>query len=145
RTRMLRFSVHGPLIERLNDLPRQPYQPVLTHRFRPIGDGPASDVVIAAATAVFSNVRAADRMDPDSAAVAYDLFDGERVTAAITGYQRGWYWELLVVSVGLAIWVNSALPGDGQAIELTVEQQAGGADSLFEVSGAVAYRASLSG
>jgi hypothetical protein len=99
--------------------------------------------VVEQATTVFSNLRAANGVDPEAAMVAYDLVGGDRVSVAITGYQRGWYWDLLIVVVGIAIAVLIAPRAAGDAIEVTIEQEAGG--SVFQVSGAVGFRESLSG
>jgi hypothetical protein len=145
RTRMLRFALHGSLIERLNDLPRLPDQRSIVHRYRPIGDTQPVEAVVERSTAVFSTVRAANGVDPDAAAVAYDLVGGERVSVAITAYHRGWYWDLLLNVVALLIWALRQIRRGGEAIELSVEQEVGQAGSLFHVSGTVAFRESLSG
>jgi hypothetical protein len=143
RSRVLRFALHGSLVERLDDLPRVQYQPTVTHRILPFGDTLPSDAVVERATTVFSSLRAANGVDPEAAIVGYELVGGERVSATITGYQRGWYWDLVVVVVALAIAALRTGRRAGEAIEVTVEQELGG--SLFQVSGAVSLRESLSG
>lgn len=143
RTRVLRFALAGPLVERLDDLPRVQHQSMVTHRIRPIGDTLPADAVVERATTVFSSLRAANGVDPEAAIVAYDLFGGERMSATITGYHRGWYWDLVIIAVALAIAAIRAGRRAGEAIEVTVEQELGG--SLFEVSGAVSFRDSLRG
>jgi len=91
-TRLLRFGLRGPLVERICELPRWPYEHGLRQVFSdPRGQGP-SPIGVDGAQVVFSTLRAANRPDPDSGAVAYMLPDGQQVRAAITGYQRGWYW-----------------------------------------------------
>lgn len=143
RTRLVRFALHGTLVERLDDLPRAHHQPALRHLIRPLDENvPSGAFVFERATTVFSGLRAANGVDPEAAIVAYDLVGGGRATATITGYQRGWYWELVIVVVGLAIAAIAAGRTAGEPIQVTVEQEAGG--SLFQVSGAVAYRESLS-
>jgi len=143
RTRVLRFALHGSLIERLDDLPRASLHPVVTHRFTPRGRTQASDLVVERVATVFSNLRAANGVDPEAALVAYQLAGGERVSVAITGYQRGWYWDLLITAVAFAILVLLAPREEGEAIEVGVEQEAGG--SLFQVAGSLRFRESLSG
>ena len=143
RTRLLRFALHGSLIERLDDLPRASQHPTVTHRFSPGGRSQASDMVVERATTVFSNLRAANGVDPEAAMVAYELAGGERVAVAITGYQRGWYWDLLIIAVAFAILVLLVPRAEREAIEVTVEQQAGA--SLFQISGSLGFRESLSG
>jgi hypothetical protein len=143
RTRALRFGLHGSLIEHLDDLPRASQHPMATYRFGTRGRSQASDLVVERVTAVFSNLRAANGVDPEAAMVAYELAGGERVPVAITGYQRGWYWDLLIISVAFAIVVLVAAREEGGAIEVTVEQEAGGA--VFQVSGSIEFRESLRG
>jgi hypothetical protein len=142
RTRLLRFALRGSLIERLDDLPRASAFPAVTHRFSPSGRTQASDLVVERVITVFSNLRAANGVDPEAALVAYELAGGERVSVAITGYQRGWYWDLLIIAVAFAIVVLVAPREEGDAVEVTVEQEAGG--SLFQVSGSLGFRSSLS-
>jgi len=93
---------------------------------------------------VFSTLRAANRPDPDSGAVAYMLPDGRQVRAAITSYQRGWYWAHLSVGIAVAIWALKTNPTNGQQVTLAVEQDAGMVGQ-FEVSGAIAFRDSIVG
>lgn len=143
RTRLLRFALHGSLIERLDDLPRASQQPSVTHRFRPGGRTQAADLVVERVTTVFSNLRAANGVDPEAAMVAYELAGGERVSVAITGYQRGWYWDLLIIVVAFAIAVLVSPRPAGDTMEVTVEQEAPG--SLVQVSGSLGFRESLSG
>ena len=143
RTRVLRFALHGSLIERLDDLPRASQFPAATHRFSPAGRAQASDLVVERAITVFSNLRAANGVDPEAAMVAYELVGGERVSVAITGYQRGWYWDLLIVALAFVIAVLVAPREEGDGVEVTVEQEAGG--SLFQVSGSLMFRESLRG
>lgn len=143
RTRLLRFALHGSLIERLDDLPRASQHPAVTHRFSPRGRTQASDIVVERVTTVFSNLRAANGVDPEAAMVAYDLGGGERVSVAITGYQRGWYWDVLIIAVAFAIVLLVAPREEGDPIEVTVEQEAGA--SRFQVSGSLRFRESLSG
>lgn len=145
RTRLVRFALHGPLVERLDDLPRSHTQPTVTHRVRPFEERltQAQASAVERATTVFSTMRAANGVDPEAAVVAYDLVGGERVVATITGYHRGWYWDLVIVLVGLAIAILRAGRRAGEVVELTVEQELAG--SVHEVSGGVAVRESLSG
>jgi len=144
RTRLVRFALHGSLVERLDDLPRvQQHQSTVSHRVRPSGNTQQADTVVERATTVFSSLRAANGIDPEAAIVAYDLLGGERVSATITGYRRGWYWDLVVIVVALAIAILRAGRRPGEPIEVAVEQEAAG--SLFEVAGAVSFRESLSG
>jgi hypothetical protein len=146
RSRVLRFALHGSLIERVDDLPRASHFPTATYRFRPGRRAQASDLVdlvVERAIAVFSNLRAANGIDPEAAMVAYELAGGERVSVAITGYQRGWYWDLLIIAVAFAIAVLLAPREEGVPIEVAIEQEAGG--SLFEVSGSLRFRESLTG
>jgi hypothetical protein len=140
RSRIVRFALHGSLIERLDDLPRTHLLTTVTHRLSPVGD---RDVVVERATTVFSNLRAANGVDPESAIVAYDLIGGERVIVTITGYHRGWYWELVINVIALAIVALLAGRTAGETIEATIEQDAGG--SVYRVSGAATFRESLSG
>jgi hypothetical protein len=144
RARLVRFGLHGSLVERLDDLPRvQQHESTVAHRIRLPGDSQPAYAVFERATTVFSSLRAANGVDPEAAIVRYDLPDGEHVSATITGYHRGWYWDLVVVVVALAIAVLRAGRRDDEEIEVTVEQEAGA--STFEVSGAVRFRESLSG
>lgn len=142
-TRKLRFAIRGPLIERLNDLPQPPFERGLVYRFSPTAGGEQERIVLQQATTVFSGLRAENRADPDSAAVAYDLFGGVRVLAAITGFQRGWYWQVLTPAVGLAIWALRTNPADGQAIELSVQQDSDGVGGRVAVTGTVTFRDSI--
>jgi len=144
RTRQVRFALHGSLVERLDDLPRAHTQPQVTHRVRPPEEREAQawSPVVEQSTTVFGSLRAANGIDPESAIVAYDL-PGERVVATITGYHRGWYWDLVIVVVGLAIAFLRAGRRVGEPVQVTVEQELAGA--VHEVSGAVAVRESLSG
>lgn len=143
RTRILRFSVQGSLIERVNDLPRSPYDRALSYRFRPEIEDDASRLLLENATVVFSGLRSPNRADPDSAALAFDLAAGERVVAAVTGYQRGWYWQTVIVAVSLGIWATRVVPGDGEGVRLEVEQDSGGPAQRFAVTGGVTYRESI--
>jgi hypothetical protein len=144
RARVVRFALHGSLVERLDDLPRvQQYASRVTHGIRLTGDRQPSFPLFERATTVFSNLRAANGIDPEAAIVRYDLPGGEHVSATITGYHRGWYWDLVVVVVALAIAVLRAGRSDDDEIDVTVEQEAGG--STFEVSGAARFRESLTG
>jgi len=117
-----------------------------THRgacysFRQMHDGPSSPIGVEAATTVLSSVRARDRPDPDAAAVACQV-PGRRVQAAITGYQRSWYWHHPAVAVGLALWARQAQPADGDEAALAVAVDMG-ARGGYEVGGIVAYRDSI--
>jgi hypothetical protein len=142
RTRLLRFGIRGPLLERLCELPHSPAEQTQRQVFRhPKGEDP-SPIGVDGARVVFSSLRAANRADADSAAVAYMLPDGGQVRAALTGYQRGWYWGHVTVGIAVAIWVLRADPVDGQHVTLSVEQVASN-DGRFEVSGAIAYRDSI--
>jgi|SRR5690242_15178147 hypothetical protein len=147
RTRQVRFALHGSLIERLDDLPRSHTQPLVTHRVLPTEEREAQaqaySPVVEQATTVFGSLRAANGVDPESALVAYDLPGGRRVVAAITGYHRGWYWDLVIVVVGLAIALLVAGRRTGEPVQVTVEQELAG--SVHEVSGSVGVRESLSG
>jgi len=141
-TRLLRFGLRGPLVERLCELPRWPYEHGLRQVFSdPRGQGP-SPIGVDGAQVVFSTLRAANRPDPDSGAVAYMLPDGQQVRAAITGYQRD--WAHASVGIAVAIWALKTNPAGGQQVTLAVEQDAG-MDGRFEVSGAIAFRDSIVG
>jgi hypothetical protein len=140
---MLRFALHGSLIERLDDLPRASQHAAATHRLSAVGRTQASDLVVERVSTVFSNLRAANGVDPEAAMVAYELAGGERVSVAITGYQRGWYWDVLIIAVAFVIALLVAPRAEGDSVEVTVEQEAGG--SRFQVTGSLGFRESLSG
>ena len=142
RTRLLRFSLRGSLIEQLNGLPSSPCDRRLTYRFSNDWPSKSPSIVVKDAISVFSSVRAPGRAEPDGAAVAYSLETGDQVVAAITGYQRGWYWQVVVVSVGLSLWVMRDNPAEGAMVVVTCQQDAGRPEGVYEVSGAVTYRAS---
>ena len=65
------------------------------------------------------------------------------MSVAITGYQRGWYWDLLIVAVAFVIALFVAPREEGDGVDVTIEQEAGG--SLFQVSGSLGFRESLRG
>jgi hypothetical protein len=144
RTRILRFSVQGSLIERINDLPRSPYDRTLIYRFRPESDEDASRLRLQSATVVFSGMRSANGVDPDSAALAFDLGGDQRVLASVTGYQRGWYWQTVVVAVSMGVWAVRVGPTDGESLRLEVEQDSG-PGQRFAVLGGVTYSESIMG
>ena len=141
RTRLLRFGVRGSLWERVCELPRSPQEPSVHQVFRHPRGEDSSPIGVAEARMVFSSLRAAGRPDADSAAVSYLLTDGQAVRPAVTGYQRGWYWEHVTVGIATAIWVLRADPVEGQQVTLTVEHVVGG--ERFEVTGAITYRDSI--
>jgi hypothetical protein len=154
RTRLLSYGFYGSLFERLNQMAPSPYAHGLRLRFTSQGGGPAP-LPVQEAIAVFSGVRATDRPDPDSAAVAYQLGDAHgngQVLAAITGYQRGWFLPPVLVAVGLSLGVEldqtlagPQAPTKEQVIWLGVEADRGGLGALIDVQGTVTTRASLFG
>lgn len=144
RTRLVRFALRGPLVERLDDLPRVQQQSSVSHRMGPVRQAPSQEAMpVERATTVFSSMRGPNGIDPESAIVAYDLVGGERVVATITGYRRGWYWDLVIVVIGLAIAIIVSGRSTGEAVEVAVEQELGGA--RFQVAGSVSLGESLSG
>jgi hypothetical protein len=152
RTRLLGLSLYGSLFERLNQMAPSPYAHGLRFRFTSEGGGP-SPIPIQEAIAVFSGLRATDRPDPDSASVAYrlgDAYDNERVLAAVTGFQRGWFFAVVLIAVGLLLGMEllaegEQAPTEGQAFSLGVELDDGGFGALIVVEGTVATRVSLIG
>lgn len=142
-TRKLRFAIRGPLIEKLNDLPQSTFDRGLSYRFRPAGDEQPSRLLLDRATTVFSSLRSPNRIDPDSAAIAYELVGGDRVVAMVTGYQRGWYWQAITPAIGLAIWALRTDAKEGDTVRLAVEQDSEGPAGRFEVTGTAIYRESI--
>jgi hypothetical protein len=147
-TRLWSFSFNGSLIERLNHVFLSPYAHGMKLRFTNRENGP-SPLPVQEATAEFSHVRAANRVNPDSAVVAYQLGnaeDKEKVLAAVTGYQRGWFFLILIVIGGLLI-SREVDPRrvEGQPIPVDVEVVHGGEGAPIRVEGTVAFRASIIG
>lgn len=146
RTYLLRFSLKGSLIETVNGMYPLPYQRTMVFNFyRPDGKG-ASPIGVGKATTVFSSLRAAGRPDPDSAAVTYSQLSGgpldyapqDQVMAAITGYQRGWAHDQVVVAGACALYVISTPDAIGRDVTLTLEQDTGGLPAV--ITGNVGFR-----
>jgi len=138
RTYVLRFSLRGSLIETVNGMYPLPYQRTMVFNFyQPDGQRP-SPIGVDTATTVFSSLRAAGRPDPDSAAVTYSLSGRplayahqNQVMAAITGYQRGWAHDQVVVAGACALYVISTPDAIGSAVTLTLEQVTGGLPAVI--------------
>jgi len=145
RTHLLRFSLKGSLIETVNGMYPLPYQRTMVFNFYQSDGQRPSPIGVERATTVFSSLRAAGRPDPDSAAVTYSLSDGpleyaeqDQVMAAITGYQRGWAHDQVVVAGACALYVISTPGAIGSDVGLTLEQDTGGLPAL--ITGNVGFR-----
>ncbi|MCA1705260.1 MAG: hypothetical protein LC808_19185 [Actinobacteria bacterium] len=148
RVRLLSFGFSGTLFEQLNQTAASPYSRALKYFFTGPGGGP-SPIPVQEATAVFSELRAIDRADPDSAVVAYrlgDAYSNSPVLTAHTGYQRGWFFAPIIVAVGLSICVQlDQTLTEGRAVDLNVEVDRGGLVGLIDIQGTVITRNSLIG
>src|SRR5262245_9758866 len=113
-TYVLRFSLQGSLFEVLSGLYPLPTDRALVLNFYAPGREGQSPIGVESAVTVFSSFRASGRPDADSAAISYLLSGGqpnageqargERVMAAITGYQRGWGYDHLITAGALILW-----------------------------------------
>jgi hypothetical protein len=155
RTRLLRFSVRGSLLEALNGMYPLPSDRGLVMHFYGEDDSEPSPIGVERADVVFSSLRAYDRPDPDSAAVRYTMSssktgepagndsaslerEGARVIAAITGYQRGWAYHPVITAGACALWVLERRPEEGSSVDLSVRLDLGSEPGrFFEVSGDV--------
>lgn len=156
RTYLLRFSLQGSLFEALNGLYPLPSDRALVLNFHHPERHGRSPIGVERAITVFSSLRAYGRADADSAAVSYFLSGGEansgghahgdRVTATITGYQRGWAYQQVVTAGACALWVLETNPASGSEVTFTVEQDAGASPGRFaEVTGDVRFRNTIMG
>jgi len=147
-TRLWSFNFYGSLIERVNQVDLSPYTIGLRLRFTGPDDGP-SPLPVQDARVEFSNLRAVNRIDPDSAMVAFSLdaaHGNETVMAAVMNYQRGWLYIIIIILLGLELSreLNPDVLGES-AIPLGVEIESGGPGALLRFGGAVAVRPSLVG
>jgi|SRR2546423_3234609 hypothetical protein len=163
RTRLLRFSVRGSLLEGLNGLYPLPSDRGFVINFYGEDDSRPSPIGVERADVVFSSLRAYDRADPDSAAVRYSLSaerrgeeagkesggearEGGRVIAAVTGYQRGWAYHPVITAGACALWVLETRPEEGTSVDVTVRLDLGTEPGrYFEVSGDVLVSYSVMG